>query len=132
MTQKVTLAILAVLFAGLFPILAAAADQPLSADDITLLLLGGSATQKIVTLVEQRGISFKMNPDLAKKFHDAGASDDLIDALTKAGSKAKVAASGPAASAPGSCLSPADARRQYTCSQLPICGGGSKSRGDDE
>jgi hypothetical protein len=65
-----------------------------------LLLLGGSSTQKIVTLVEQRGISFKMNPDLAKKFHDAGASDDLIDALTKAGLKAKDAPSSPAASAP--------------------------------
>jgi hypothetical protein len=100
MTKKAALGIMAVLVAGLFALLAAAADQPLSADDITLLLLGGSSTQKIVTLVEQRGISFKMNPDLAKKFHDAGASDDLIDALTKAGLKAKDAPSGPAASAP--------------------------------
>jgi hypothetical protein len=77
-----------------------AADQPLSADDITLLLLAGSPTQKIITLVEQRGINFKMNPDLAKKFHDAGASDDLIEALTKAGLQAKAAPSGPAVSAP--------------------------------
>ena len=88
------------LVAGVLAVLAAAADQPLTPDDISLLLLGGSSTEKIVTLVEQRGISFKMNPDLAKKFHDAGASDDLIDALTKAGLKAKDAPSSPAASAP--------------------------------
>jgi hypothetical protein len=100
MTKKFALGILAILVAGLFALLAAAADQPLSADDITLFLLAGSPTQKIVTLVEQRGISFKMNPDLAKKFHDAGASDDLIEALTKAGSKAEAAPSSPAASAP--------------------------------
>jgi hypothetical protein len=102
MTKKVTLGMLAVILAGLFALLAAAADQPLSADDITLLLLGGSSTQKIVTLVEQRGISFKMNPDLAKKFHDTWASDDLIEALTRAGLKAKDAPSSPAASAPAS------------------------------
>jgi thiol-disulfide isomerase/thioredoxin len=106
MTKKVALGILAGLLAGLFALLAAAADQPLSADDITLLLLGGSSTQKIVTLVEQRGISFKMNPDLAKKFHDAGASDELIDALTKTGLKAENGASGSAASAPPPISSP--------------------------
>jgi len=99
MTKKLALGILAILVAGLFALLAVAADQPLSADDITLLLLAGSPTQNIVTLVEQRGISFKMNPDLAKKFHDAGAGDDLIEALTKAGSKAEKAPSSPAASA---------------------------------
>ena len=38
-------------------------------------------------MVEQRGVDFQMNPDLAKKFHDQGASDDLIDALQKAGNK---------------------------------------------
>jgi hypothetical protein len=100
MTNKVALGMLTVLVAGLFAVLAGAADQPLSPGDITLLLLAGSPTQKIVTLVEQRGISFKMDPDLAKKFHDAGASDDLIDALTKAGLKAKDAPSSPAAPAP--------------------------------
>jgi thiol-disulfide isomerase/thioredoxin len=87
--------------AGLFGLLAVAADQPLSADDITLLLLGGSPPQKIVTLVEQRGVSFTMNPDLAKKFHDAGASDDLIDALTKAGLKAQSVPSSSPPSTPG-------------------------------
>jgi len=100
MVKKLGLGILTVLVAGLFALRAIAAEQPLSADDITLLLLGGSTTQKIVTLVEQRGMNFKMNPDLAKKFHDAGASDDLIEALTKAGLNGKEASSGPATSAP--------------------------------
>ena len=99
MTKKLAFGIMALLVAGLFALLAAAADQPLTPDDITLLLLGGSSTQKIVAIVEQRGISFKMNPDLAKKFHDAGAGDDLIEALTKAGSKANEAPSSPPASA---------------------------------
>jgi thiol-disulfide isomerase/thioredoxin len=96
MTRKAVVGILAVLVAGLFAVLAAAADQPLNPDDVTLLLLGGSPSPKIISLVKQRGVSFKMNPDLAKKFHDAGASDDLIDALTDAGSKAPAASSSPA------------------------------------
>ncbi len=99
MTKKLALGVMVALVAALFCICAAAADQPLSADDVTLLLLGGSPSPKIITLVEQRGIGFKMNPDLAKKFHDAGASDDLIDVLSKAGLKAK--------DAPGSSPAPA-------------------------
>jgi thiol-disulfide isomerase/thioredoxin len=96
MTKKSAWVIFTLLFAGLFALLAAAADQPLNADDVTLLLLGGSPSPKIVALVKQRGVSFRMNPDLAKKFHDAGASDDLIDALTDAGLKAQAASSSPA------------------------------------
>ena len=119
MTKKVTLGMLAVIVAGLFALLAAAADQPLTPDDITLLLLGGSSTQKIVTLVEQRGISFKMNPDLAKKFHDAGASDDLIEALTKAGSKANEAPSGPAAPAASATASAVSQESQSAYSPIP-------------
>jgi len=100
MSKKLGLGLLTVVVGGVFALLAVAADQPLSADDITLLLLGGSPAQKIVTLVEQRGVSFKMNLDLAKKFHDAGASNDLIDALTKASSNAQNVPSSSASSAP--------------------------------
>jgi len=96
MTRKAVVGILTLVIAGLFALLAAAAEQPLSADDVTLLLLGGSPSPKIIALVKQQGVSFKMNPDLAKKFHDAGASDDLIDALTDAGLKAQAASPGPA------------------------------------
>jgi len=103
MTKKAALAIIVIVFGGLFALLAAAADQPLSADDVTLLLLGGSPSPKIITLVKQRGVSFRMNADLAKKFHDSGASDDLIDALTDAGRKPQgsSSSSGPAVPEPG-------------------------------
>ena len=83
----------------------ALADLPLSKDDITLLLLGSSPSAKIIEAVEQRGVDFTMNPDLAKKFHDLGASDDLIDALQKAGKK--LAAD--KASAPAPAVAPAPA-----------------------
>jgi len=109
MTKKLALGIMAAVLTGLLAVLAAAADQPLGADDITLLLLAGSPTPKIVTLVEQRGISFKMNPDLAKKFRDAGASDELIESLTKAGQKGENAPSSSVASAPAPASAPPSA-----------------------
>jgi thiol-disulfide isomerase/thioredoxin len=64
-----------------------AAEKPLSQDDVLLLLLGGAPTEKMVTLIDQRGVDFRMNPNLAKKFHDAGADDIVIEALQKAASK---------------------------------------------
>ena len=56
MTKKLGLGILTLLVVGLFALLAAAADQPLSVDDITLLLLGGSSSQKMVALLNN-GVS---------------------------------------------------------------------------
>ena len=137
MTKKSAWVILTLLFAGLFALLAAAADQPLNADDVTLLLLGGSPSPKIVTLVKQRGVSFKMNPDLAKKFHDAGASDDLIDALTDAGLKAQPsssspptapAAQNPAATTPSPVSNPAEVDRKVS---ETLSGLESNSEGND-
>jgi len=78
---RVTVLILACLMA----VGVRAADRPLSQDDVVLLLIGGVTTEKMLTLIEQRGIDFRMNPDLAKKFHDAGADDIVIEALQKAG-----------------------------------------------
>jgi hypothetical protein len=98
MTKKAAVVMLSIVLGGVFALLATAADQPLSSDDVTLLLLGGSPSPKIITLVKERGVGFKMNPDLAKKFHDAGASDDLIDALTEAGSKVHATSSASAVS----------------------------------
>jgi thiol-disulfide isomerase/thioredoxin len=83
-----------------------AAQPPLSQDDVLLLLLGGARTERMVTLINERGIDFKMNPDLAKKFHDAGADDIVIEALQKVATKAPTATSPapapPAAPAPPS------------------------------
>jgi hypothetical protein len=87
------------------------ADQPLSKDDVTLLLLAGSSSSNIVQTVEQRGVDFQMDPDLTKKFRDLGASDDLIGALQRAASK--VGATGPGV------LQPAVATR-VTAQQPPV------------
>ena len=75
----------------LFGLGTAVADRPLTKDDVTLLLLG-NPSDKIIPMVQQRGVDFQMSPDIAKKFHDLGASDELIDALQKASNKATTAA----------------------------------------
>ena len=94
--------------AGLLSLATTPSDQPLSKDDITLLLLGSSPSGKIIQMVEQRGVDFQMDPDLAKKFHDQGAGDDLIDALQKAGNKAAAAkvSTPPPAPAPSAAAPP--------------------------
>ena len=97
LAKKIVMGGILLVLAGLVSLAAAPSDRPLSKDDVTLLLLGGSPGAKIIQMVEQSGVDFQMNPDLAKTFHDQGASDDLIDALRKAGNKAAAAnASAPA------------------------------------
>jgi hypothetical protein len=64
-----------------FPLLAV---QALSRDDITLLLIGGASSQKMITMVVERGVNFRMTPELVKKFRKLGASKELIQALEKA------------------------------------------------
>ena len=98
LAQRTGAVVAAVLIACLAAGPSNAADKPLSQDDVVLLLLGGATTEKMVALIEQRGVDFRMNPDLAKKFFDAGADDIVIEALQKAG--AKVTATPPAAAAP--------------------------------
>lgn len=68
-------------------ILARGADQPLSVDDIRLLLIGGGTPAKIVSLIEQRGISFHLTSELEKKLKDDGADNSVIGALQKAENK---------------------------------------------
>jgi thiol-disulfide isomerase/thioredoxin len=97
---------LALLLAGFIRTAVAPADAPLSKEDVTLMLLGGSSSGKIIQIVQQRGVSFQMNPDLAKKFHDQGASDELIDALQKAGNQA--AATPPSTPPPAPAAAPAN------------------------
>lgn len=92
---------------ALLPLALKAADQPLSKDDVRLLLIGGASPEKMITLIGQRGVDFAMTPDLAKKFHDDGATDEVIDALQKAGEK--WTASGGARPSTASAASPAGA-----------------------
>jgi hypothetical protein len=61
-----------------------AQEGPLSLDEVKVLLIGGANTQKMIGLIEKRGVDFAMNPDLAKQFHDLGAADEVIDALQRA------------------------------------------------
>lgn len=74
-------------FVCLMGILARGADQPLSVDDVRLLLIGGGAPAKIASLIEQRGINFHLTPELEKKFKDDGADTSVIGALRKAENK---------------------------------------------
>lgn len=64
-----------------------AADKPLTADDVTLLLIGGASSQKMVDLIKQRGIGFKMTAELATGFRRDGADDSVIQALESASSQ---------------------------------------------
>jgi hypothetical protein len=88
--------------AGLLCLAATPAEQPLTKDDVTLLLLGSTPPAKMVQLVEQRGVDFQVDADAVKKFRDQGANDEVINALKEAANKpapAKVSAPAPAATA---------------------------------
>jgi hypothetical protein len=99
--KKILAGVALLMLAGWLSLATSPAEQPLSKDDITLLLLGSTPAAKIIQSIDQRGVDFQMSPDLAKKFHDQGASDDVIDALQTAANKA-AKASAPAPAAPTS------------------------------
>jgi len=84
-----------------------ASGPALSPDDITLLLIGGATETKLIPLIQQRGVDFRMTPELAKKFHDLGATDHLIDALSRAGDKVQPNAPAPRSGGSGGQAAPA-------------------------
>lgn len=101
------------------------AAQPLSKDDINLLLIGGASEQKMVDLVEQRGVDFQLTPDLTKKFHDEGATDALIDAIIKSNRQRAVQpASSPATQPPASTSTAAPEVSPGISPELPGSGSG--------
>ncbi len=110
MTKCVFGKIALLIFACVLAVGTGGAEQPLSKDDVTLLLIGGATSEKMVALIEQRGVDFKMTPEFAKKFRDAGAGDAVIGALQEAGAKLAPKGAGvtPAApaSTPGSTAAP--------------------------
>ena len=91
--QVVLLVAVAILASGVLR----AQDSPLSVNEIKVLLIGQAKPEKILEMIRQRGVDFAMNPDLAKQFHDLGASDEVIDAIQKASERrAKAAQAAPA------------------------------------
>ena len=79
--------ILLVSLVVLLPAVVRPAEHPLSADDVTLLLIGGASADRLLNLIDQRGVDFQVTPELEKKFRDQGATDSVIEALKKAGEK---------------------------------------------
>ncbi|MGH9354540.1 MAG: hypothetical protein ACRD10_00240 [Terriglobia bacterium] len=98
-------------------IYARGAAKPLSADDVTLLLIGGASPQKMIALIQARGVDFKLDPDLVKQFYQDGATDDVIDALQKAGHNIKAP---PAATPPERPAPPAPPRSGPGEAPLPL------------
>ncbi len=74
--------------------------QPLSKDDITLLLIGGASESKMITLVEQRGVDFQLTPELIQKFQKEGASQALIDTIVNSNRKSTPKSASPVGEAP--------------------------------
>ena len=87
------------ILAGIFALPLRAA-QPLSQEDITLLLIGGASESKMITLVEQRGVDFQLNPELIQKFKKDGATQALIDAIVNSNRKNPTKSTTPATQAP--------------------------------
>ncbi|MCL5006335.1 MAG: hypothetical protein M1404_07345 [Acidobacteria bacterium] len=100
------------------PVVSAA--PPLSKDDITLLLIGGASEQKMVALVEQRGVDFQLTPELIDKFHKLGATSALIDAIVKSNRQQAAQSSSPSSQSP----SPPSGVPSQMGPQLPGLGSG--------
>lgn len=93
-----TLALLVVL-ASIF-VLPLRGAQPLSQDDVTLLLIGGASESKMIALVEQRGVDFQLTPELIQKFQKQGATQALIDAIVSSNRHQAAKTTRPATEAP--------------------------------
>ena len=64
--------------------MAAQKGKPLSVKDVMELLKGSVPSSEIARVVAENGISFRMSDELESQFREAGATDELIDALKKA------------------------------------------------
>lgn len=93
-----SIAVLLIL-SGIF-VLPLRAAQPLSQEDITLLLIGGASESKMITLVQQRGVDFQLTPELIQKFKKQGATQALIDAIVNSNRKPTTKSTTPATEAP--------------------------------
>jgi len=76
--------------------MAAQKGKPLSAKDVMDLLQASVKSSDIATAVGESGISFRMTDVLETQFRQAGATDELIDALRKASKSEEATAPAPA------------------------------------
>ncbi|HUI44305.1 MAG TPA: hypothetical protein VL523_20250 [Terriglobia bacterium] len=89
-----------------------AAEKPLTSDDVTLLLIGGASSSKVVDIIKERGVGFQMTAELANEFRRDGADESIIQALEDASAKANgqsPSAAQPAGAAPAPPPAPAAA-----------------------
>jgi len=63
---------------------AAAAAEPLSKEDIMLVVLSGATPEKKAEIIEQRGISFPMSSEIADELGKIGTEDVVLSALENA------------------------------------------------
>ena len=64
--------------------LAAQKGKPLSVKDVMELLQGGVPCTRVAQIVADKGISFTLFDELEKRFREAGATPELIDAMRSA------------------------------------------------
>jgi hypothetical protein len=76
--------LLALALLGAVGPLAGQKGKPLSVKDVMELLQGGVPCTRIAQIVGEEGISFSLFDELEKRFREAGATDELMDALHKA------------------------------------------------
>lgn len=64
-------------------------NEPLTRAQVMGLVAGGVASERIMTLVDKRGLAFQPTPEFLTDLKSVGASDDLLNKLSQAGSKGK-------------------------------------------
>jgi hypothetical protein len=58
--------------------------EPLSLDDIELLIKGNVSSKRIVKLVAEYGVSFVVTEDVVSKLKNSGANEVAIEAIKRA------------------------------------------------
>jgi len=76
--------------------MAAQKGKPLAVKDVMDLLNGSVPSSEIARVIAENGISFRMSDELERQFREAGAADELIDALKKASKPEETAPPAPA------------------------------------
>jgi hypothetical protein len=66
------------------------AGPPLSKNEIVTLLQNGVPTTRVEQVVEARGVSFSITPQIAREIKDAGGNNALIGAITAKATEAPV------------------------------------------